>query len=58
MSPPTGREITNLCFGARFKQIIFHFLQIYHDTSTILVKRQAVLLLSEMHNFLPKQGQH
>ena len=57
MSPPTSREITYLCFGVRFKQIIFHFLPIYHDTSTILVKRQADFLLSEMHRFLPKLGQ-
>ena len=58
MSPPTSREITYLCFGAMFKQIIFHFLLIYHDTSTILVKRQADFNLSEMRHFLPKLGQH
>lgn len=57
MSPPS-REITYLCFAQGLSKLYFIFLPIYHDTSTILVKRQADFLLSEMHRFLPKLGQH
>ena len=39
-------------------KLYFIFLLIYHDTSTILVKRQADFNLSEMCRFLPKLGQH